>query len=63
MANRSQDWRRQAQHDLEHAKACRALGTYDWACFAVRQAAEKAVKAFHLHIGQEAFGHLVRRLL
>ena len=36
---------------------------YDWACFVSQQAAEKAVKAVHLRRGQEAWGHLVRRLL
>ncbi len=54
---------RQARHDLEHALACRAAGTYDWACFAAHQAAEKAAKALHLRLGQEAWGHLIRRLL
>jgi HEPN domain-containing protein len=36
---------------------------YEWACFAAHQSAEKAVKALHLHIGQEAWGHVVARLL
>lgn len=33
------------------------------ACFAAQQAAEMAVKALHLKLGQEAWGHVVRRLL
>jgi HEPN domain-containing protein len=33
------------------------------ACFAAQQAAEKAVKALHLHHGQEAWGHVIARLL
>ena len=31
--------------------------------FAAQQAAEKAVKALHLHLGQEAWGHVVANLL
>ena len=30
---------------------------------AAQQAAEKAVKALHLHLGQEAWGHVVATLL
>lgn len=33
------------------------------ACFAGQQAAEKAVKALHLSLGQEAWGHVIARLL
>ena len=36
---------------------------HEWACFAAHQAAEKAVKALHLYLGQEAWGHVVARLL
>jgi HEPN domain-containing protein len=36
---------------------------HEWACFAAHQAAEKAVKALHLAHGQEAWGHVVARLL
>jgi HEPN domain-containing protein len=35
----------------------------EWACFAAQQAAEMAVKALHLSLGQEAWGHVVARLL
>ncbi|MEM3658332.1 MAG: HEPN domain-containing protein [Candidatus Hadarchaeum sp.] len=41
----------------------RAQGRHEWACFAAHQAAEKAVKALHLHLGQEAWGHVVAKLL
>ncbi|MGQ9478292.1 MAG: HEPN domain-containing protein [Candidatus Bipolaricaulia bacterium] len=53
MANRARDWFAQAQ------------GRHEWACFAAHQAAEaeKAVKALHLHLGQEAWGHVVAKLL
>jgi HEPN domain-containing protein len=61
--NRSRDWFAQAEKDLEHAKAARDDGTHEWACFAAQQSAEKAVKALHLKIGQEAWSHVIGRLL
>ncbi|MDQ7028781.1 MAG: HEPN domain-containing protein [Ardenticatenia bacterium] len=63
MPNRAQDWFRQAVRDLEQAEDARQAGRHEWACFAAQQAAEKAVKALHLHLGQEAWGHVVARLL
>jgi HEPN domain-containing protein len=61
--NRSRDWFAQAERDLAHARAARDDGSHEWACFAAQQAAEKAVKALHLHLGQEAWGHVIARLL
>ena len=63
MVNRSKDWYAQAERDLEQAQSSRAEGRHEWACFAAQQSAEKAVRALHLHLGQEAWGHLVARLL
>ncbi len=63
MANRSVDWLNQAIRDLEQATDSRDDGRHEWACFASHQAAEKAVKALHLHLGQEAWGHVVAKLL
>ena len=63
MTNRSQDWLRQAARDLEQAEDSRAAGRHEWACFAAQQAAEKAVKALHLRLNQEAWGHDVAGLL
>jgi HEPN domain-containing protein len=63
MANRAPDWFAQAQRDLEHARASQAGTRHEWACFASQQAAEKAVKALHLSQGQEAWGHVISRLL
>lgn len=63
MANRAGDWLAQAERDLEQARSSRAEGRHEWACFASQQAAEKAVKALHLHLGQDAWGHVVARLL
>ena len=63
MSNRSRDWLAQAERDLEQAKASQTEGRHEWACFAAQQAAEMAVKALHLSLGQEAWGHVIARLL
>jgi HEPN domain-containing protein len=63
MANRARDWLAQAVRDLEQAEASRRDGRHEWACFAAHQCAEKAAKALHLSRGQEAWGHVVARLL
>jgi HEPN domain-containing protein len=63
MPNRAQDWLAQARHDLDQARVSESVAHFDWACFAAQQGAEKGVKALHLFHGQEAWGHLVRRLL
>ncbi len=63
MPDRSRDWLRQAEKDLDQAEDSRRTGRHEWACFAAQQAAEKAIKALHLSLGQEAWGHVVARLL
>ena len=63
MPDRSGDWLRQAESDLEHARDTSERGRHEWACFAAHQAAEKSVKALHLRLGQEAWGHVVHMLL
>jgi HEPN domain-containing protein len=63
MANRASDWLRQAQRDIEQAQDSYRAGRHEWACFAAQQAAEKAVKALHLYSGQEAWGHVISKLL
>lgn len=63
MVNRATDWVRQARRDLEQAEDSLVKQRHEWACFAAHQAAEKAVKALHLHMGQEARGHVISRLL
>ena len=63
MANRYRDRLRQAEEDLKHAKYSLDVGDYEWACFASQQSAEKAVKALHLYLEQEAWGHVVAKLL
>ncbi|MCW5983381.1 MAG: HEPN domain-containing protein, partial [Bryobacteraceae bacterium] len=61
--NRSRDWFRQAERDLEQAGDSRSAGRHEWSCFAAHQAAEKAVKALHLSCGQEAWGDAIGRLI
>lgn len=63
MPDRSRDWLRQAERDLEQARASQRDGRHEWACFAAQQAAEKAAKAMHLAKGQDAWGHVVATLL
>ncbi len=63
MPDRSLDWFRQAKRDLDHARESAVNGKHEWACFAAQQAAEKAVKALHLSLGQEALGHMVSKLI
>ena len=63
MSSRAHDWFRQAERDLEQAEDSRAAGRHEWACFAAHQAAEKAAKAVHLACGQDAWGHVVAKLL
>jgi len=63
MSNRVNDWLNQALRDWEQAEDSRQAERHEWACFAAQQAAEKAVKALHLHLGQEAWGHVIANLL
>lgn len=63
MAGRAADWMRQAESDLAHARNAMDDGDFDWACFAAQQSAEKAAKAAHAAVGQEAWGHVVTELL
>lgn len=62
MPNRAKDWFSQALRDMDQAGESRGSERHEWACFAAHQAADKAVKALHLYLGQEAWGHVVSRL-
>lgn len=63
MARRVDDWLRQAEKDLRHAKTSLNAGDYEWACFAAHQAAEKAVKALCQSLGGECFGHSILKMM
>ncbi len=56
-------WMRQAEHNLASAERDAYEGDYGWACFKAQQAAEMAVKALLLGLGQPAWGHSVLALL
>ena len=53
----------QAARDLRQAGNSANEGLHEWACFAAQQGAEKAVRGLHQHVGQAAWGSVVRRLL
>jgi HEPN domain-containing protein len=63
MSTRAPDWFRQAEADLRHARHALRDGDHEWACFAAHQAAEKAAKAAHAALRQEAWGHVITELL
>jgi HEPN domain-containing protein len=63
MPERSMDWLRQAEKDLEKAKLDLGAGYFEWACFTAQQAAEKAIKALFQHLHGEAWGHGTKALL
>lgn len=63
MTERSRDWIRQAEKDLEKAKLDLEWGYYEWACFTSHQAAEKAIKAVFQHIHGDAWGHSTKALI
>ncbi len=60
---RWKDWWNQAEADLRHTKVAVESGSYEWACFASQQAAEKAAKAVFEKRGEKIWGHSVLRLL
>jgi HEPN domain-containing protein len=43
----------QAESDLKSAQGMMENHSYDWACFAFQQSAEKALKAFLYEQGEE----------
>lgn len=63
VTNRGKDWLKQADADLRLAGTALEGESYEWACFAAQQAAEKAVKAIHELEGVSPRGHSVRGLL
>ncbi len=63
MPERSADWFKQAEKDLENSVWEKKGGFYDWACFVAQQASEKAIKAVYQRLGGVAWGHSVVKLL
>lgn len=62
MPNRSKDWLKQANHDLELARHAENGDFFDWACFAAQQSAEKAVKAVIAAKNGEVRGHAITHM-
>ena len=60
---RSKDWMKQAERDLESPKTQLEHNFFEWACFLSQQAAEKAIKAVYQKIGGEAWGYSIKELL
>jgi len=63
MSQRANDWLSQAKKDLDQARASKEDQHHEWACFIAQQGAEKAVKALHLSVGQQAWGHVIAKLM
>ena len=63
MAERSLDWLKQAEKDIEKAKLDLEASYYEWACFTAQQAAEKAIKALFQQLHAQAWGHGTKSLL
>ncbi|HVP18749.1 MAG TPA: HEPN domain-containing protein [Spirochaetia bacterium] len=63
MPERSGDWYKQAERDLDAARELRKDGFHEWSCFLAQQAAEKSVKAVLNRLGAEAWGHSVLDLI
>ena len=63
VAERSSDWLRQSEKDLEKARLDIDWGYHEWACFTAQQAAEKALKGLFQHLHGEAWGHGTKALL
>ncbi|MBI4553819.1 MAG: HEPN domain-containing protein [Candidatus Latescibacteria bacterium] len=63
MPARHEDWLKQAERDVEHARHAVEHREFEWACFAAQQAAEKALKALYQILEGEGWGHSVTKLL
>ena len=63
MSERSLDWLRQAEKDIEKARLDLEWGYYEWACFTSQQAAGNAIKSLFQPLHGEAWGHGTKALL
>ncbi len=63
MSRRVDDWLRQAEKDLKHAKNATEDGDYEWSCFASQQSVEKALKAVYEVMNMAVKGHSILGLL
>lgn len=64
MLTRASAWKRQSDHDFDHAIGSMDRGEWDWACYAAMQSAEKTLKAGLLAADQDdIWGHNLLALL
>lgn len=63
MANRAEDWFRQAKRDYEKAQVDFQNGFYEWCCFTAQQACEKGFKALYYSRNKSVRGHSLLRML
>ena len=63
MPRRVEDWVKQAEKDLKHARNSIECRDYEWACFAAQQASEKILKALYQSLGGEPYGHSLTKLI
>lgn len=61
--DRSSDWLRQAERDLQAAENSATAGYHEWAAFGAQQSAEKAVKALVQSLHGSERGHSITALL
>lgn len=57
VVNRSKDWIKQAEKDIEAAADSASSKHFEWCCFQAQQGAEKALKALLLSHNLDAWGH------
>jgi HEPN domain-containing protein len=60
---RADDWLRQAEKDILHAKESIKIEHFEWSVLAAQQGAEKAVKALFYEIGADPWGHSLLKFL
>lgn len=60
---RTKDWMRQAEAELQAAKDLLPHGHWFWCCFTCQQSAERAIKAIGEHFRQHLIGHDLISLL
>ena len=60
---RADDWLRQAEKDIIHAKESIKIEHFEWSVLAAQQGAEKAVKALFYEIGGDPWGYSLLKFL
>ena len=61
--SRSDDWLKQAEKDILHAKESIKIEHFEWSVLAAQQGAEKSIKALYYEIGADPWGHSILKFL